>query len=69
MFDSTLEPGWAPFTASGLSQWGPPIPRTSWASRPAANPCCELRSMISALRGDNEFDLTSLRGMLSVANS
>ena len=24
MFDNTLEPGWAPFTASGLAQWGPP---------------------------------------------
>ena len=27
MFDSTLEPGWAPFTASGLAQWGPPVTR------------------------------------------
>ena len=25
MFDNTLEPGWAPFTASGLAQWGPPV--------------------------------------------
>jgi hypothetical protein len=25
--------------------------------------------VISALRGDNEFDLASLRGLLSVANS
>ncbi len=24
MFDSTLEPGWAPFTVSGLAQRGPP---------------------------------------------
>ena len=24
VFDNTLEPGWAPFTASGLAQWGPP---------------------------------------------
>ena len=23
MFDNTLEPGWAPLTASGLYQWGP----------------------------------------------
>lgn len=29
----------------------------------------ELRSVISGLRADNEFNLTSLRGMLSVANS
>ena len=24
LFDNTLEPGWAPMTASGLAQWGPP---------------------------------------------
>jgi hypothetical protein len=24
MFDSTLEPGWAPLTVSGLAQGGPP---------------------------------------------
>ena len=37
MFDNTLEPGWAPFTASGLAQWGPPgEPGTS--SAPTRNP-------------------------------
>ncbi|GAB7146590.1 VOC family protein [Mycobacterium riyadhense] len=25
LFDSTLEPGWAPFTVSGLYQWGPEV--------------------------------------------
>ena len=27
MFDNTVQPGWAPFTASGLAQWGPPATR------------------------------------------
>ena len=69
MFDSTLEPGWAPFTASGLSQWGPPITKDFLGIAPGRESLRELRSVISALRGDNEFDLDSLRGLLTVANS
>ncbi|MDT5296948.1 MAG: hypothetical protein QOG79_190 [Mycobacterium sp.] len=69
MFDSTLEPGWAPFTASGLSQWGPPITKDFLGIAPGRESLHELRSIISALRTDNEFDLASLRGMLAVANS
>ncbi len=30
-FDNTLQPGWAPFTASGLAQWGPPATKDSSA--------------------------------------
>jgi hypothetical protein len=69
MFDCTLEPGWAPFTASGLSQWGPPITKDFLGIAPGRGSLFELRSIISALLGDNEFDLTSLRGLLSVARS
>jgi hypothetical protein len=69
MFDSTLEPGWAPFTASGLSQWGPPITKDFLGIAPGRESLREFRSVISALRTDNEFDLASLRGMLAVANS
>jgi catechol 2,3-dioxygenase-like lactoylglutathione lyase family enzyme len=69
MFDNTLEPGWAPFTASGLSQWGPRITKDFLGIEPGRESLRELRSVISALRDDNEFDLTSLRGLLAVANS
>ena len=69
VFDSTLEPGWAPFTASGLSQWGPPITKDFLGIAPGRESLRELRSMISALRDDDEFDLAALRGMLAVANS
>jgi catechol 2,3-dioxygenase-like lactoylglutathione lyase family enzyme len=69
VFDCTLEPGWAPFTASGLSQWGPPITKDFLGIAPGRESLRELRSIISALRTDNEFDLASLRGMLAVANS
>ena len=34
LFDNTLEPGWAPFTASGLAQWGPPATRGLPRHRP-----------------------------------
>jgi catechol 2,3-dioxygenase-like lactoylglutathione lyase family enzyme/predicted enzyme related to lactoylglutathione lyase len=69
VFDSTLEPGWAPFTASGLSQWGPPITKDFLGIAPGRESLREFRSVIGALRTHNEFDLASLRGMLAVANS
>jgi hypothetical protein len=68
MFDSTLEPGWAPFTASGLSQWGPPITKDFLGINPKMLPH-EALSTISALRANNEFTLTRLRGLLKAANS
>lgn len=70
MFDNTLEPGWAPFTASGLAQWGPPATKDFLGLRPGRDSLDELRSMLSAVRdNDNEFSLTRLRGLLKVATS
>lgn len=68
MFDNTLEPGWAPFTASGLAQWGPPVTKDFLGTSARWLPH-EAQSIISALRDDNEFDFTRLRGLLKVANS
>src|SRR5262245_26149263 len=68
MFDSTLEPGWAPFTASGLAQWGPPATKDFLGINPKSLPH-EARSMIAALRDDNEFDINRLIGLLKVARS
>ncbi|MGD9618356.1 MAG: VOC family protein [Mycolicibacterium sp.] len=70
MFDSTLEPGWAPFTASGLAQWGPPATKDFLGIAPGRDSARELRSMLAAVRDDsNEFDITRLRGLLKVARS
>ena len=70
MFDSTLEPGWAPFTASGLAQWGPPATKDFLGIAPGRESLDELRSMLTAVRDhDNEFTLTRLRGLLKVATS
>lgn len=66
MFDNTLEPGWAPFTASGLAQWGPPATKDFLDASPRAARH-QVTSMLTALRGDNEFDLHRLVGLLKVA--
>ena len=68
MFDCTLEPVWAPFTASGLAQWGPPVSKDFLGTNPKALPH-EACSMISALRHRNEFDIHRLIGLMKVANS
>ena len=68
MFDTTLEPGWAPFTPTGLAQWGPPVTKDFLGINPSALRH-EARSVVNALRDDNEFTLTRLRGLLKVANS
>lgn len=69
MFDNTLEPGWAPMTASGLAQWGPPATPDFLGTSPGKESLRELAAVASALRGDNEFDLTRLRGLLNVART
>jgi hypothetical protein len=69
MFDSTLEPGWAPFTASGLAQWGPAVTADFLGIAPGKEAVRELRSMVTAIRDDNEFDFTRLRGLMKVARS
>jgi len=68
MFDCTLEPGWAPFTASGLAQWGPPATKDFLGMNPKSLPH-EARSFVDALRTDNEFDFRRLIGLLKVASS
>jgi catechol 2,3-dioxygenase-like lactoylglutathione lyase family enzyme len=69
LFDSTLEPGWAPMTASGLAQWGPPATKDFLGIKPGGDAVRELRAIVAALRTDNEFDLDRLRGLLKVATS
>ncbi|MGW0190882.1 VOC family protein [Streptomyces sp. NPDC003362] len=70
MFDNTLEPGWAPMTASGLAQWGPPATKDFLGIAPGREALAELRSILTSLRSDNnEFDLHRLRGLLKVATS
>lgn len=65
LFDSTLEPGWAPMTASGLAQWGPRATKDFLGLPP--NPHL-VRCAIDALREDNELDLSRLLGLAKAMN-
>jgi hypothetical protein len=70
MFDNTLEPGWAAFTASGLAQWGPPVTKDFLGIAPGRESVGQLRSILAAVRDrDNEFTPDRLRGFLKVASS
>lgn len=68
LFDKTVEAGWAPFTASGLAQWGPPASRDFLGTDPK-HARDELGAIVTALRADNEFDVRRLIGLLKVARS
>jgi len=59
----------APFTASGLSQWGPPITKDFLGIALARESFRELRSGDQRAAQRQRIDVTSLRGLLSVANS
>jgi len=61
VFDNTLEAGWAPLRASGLSQWGPPATRDFLGTKPRPT---LLKTAIEALREDNEIDSARLQGLV-----
>ncbi len=68
LFDNSVETGWAPFTASGLAQWGPPVTRDFLGTDPK-HARDEVGAIVTALRDDNEFDIRRLIGLLKVARS
>lgn len=68
MFDSSVEPGWAPFTATGLAQWGPPVSKDFLGTDLQQTPQ-QVRSIVAALRSRNEFDINRLIGLLKMVSS
>jgi hypothetical protein len=67
MFDNTVEVGWAPMTASGLSQWGPSVTRDFLGAKPSPH---LIRDIVAALGSrDNEFDVRRLIGLMRVMSS
>jgi catechol 2,3-dioxygenase-like lactoylglutathione lyase family enzyme len=50
LFDSSLEPGWAPMSGSGLAQWGPPVTRDFLGASPSP---AKLRAVYAALRTED----------------
>jgi catechol 2,3-dioxygenase-like lactoylglutathione lyase family enzyme len=66
VFDATMEPGWAPLSVSGLSQWGP---RATAEFTGTKDPRVVVEA-IKALRDKgNEVDLRALRGLIKAMGS
>ncbi|MFG2386610.1 VOC family protein [Streptomyces avermitilis] len=66
LFSCDLEPGWAPMSASGLAQWGPPVTRDFLGANPSP---AKLREVMTALRDDNELDPARLLGLMKAMSS
>ncbi|MGW0630824.1 VOC family protein [Streptomyces sp. NPDC002758] len=66
LFSCDMDPGWAPMSASGLAQWGPPATRDFLGANPSP---ARLREVMSALRGDNELDPARLLGLMKAMSS
>lgn len=66
LFSHDVEAGWAPLSASGLAQWGPPVTREFLGTNltPA-----KVRELMRALRDDNDLDPARLLGLLKAMNS
>jgi catechol 2,3-dioxygenase-like lactoylglutathione lyase family enzyme len=66
VFDSSVEPGWAPLSVSGLAQWGPKATAEFTGAR---DPAVAVAA-IKALRDEgNEIDLAALRGLVKAMSS
>jgi catechol 2,3-dioxygenase-like lactoylglutathione lyase family enzyme len=66
VFDSSMEPGWAPLSVSGLAQWGP----RATAEFTGTNDPRVAVAAIKALREKgNEIDLPALRGLIKAMSS
>jgi catechol 2,3-dioxygenase-like lactoylglutathione lyase family enzyme len=66
VFDSSIAPGWAPLSASGLAQWGPKATAEFTGTR---DPGVAVAA-IKALRDKgNEIDLVALRGLVKAMSS
>jgi catechol 2,3-dioxygenase-like lactoylglutathione lyase family enzyme len=66
VFDSSMEPGWAPLSVSGLAQWGP----RATAEFTGTNDPRVAVAAIKALREKgNEIDVPALRGLIKAMSS
>ncbi|MBB4683314.1 VOC family protein [Amycolatopsis jiangsuensis] len=66
LFDSSVEPGWAPMSASGLAQWGPPVTKEFLGAQPSPK---MLREVFHALRDDSELDAGRLLSLMKAMSS
>ncbi len=66
VFDATVEPGWAPMSASGLAQWGPKATRDFLGAREPATAIAAIRALTEQ---GNDIDLAALRAMVKAMSS
>ncbi|MEU6039431.1 VOC family protein [Actinomadura sp. NPDC047616] len=66
LFDASVEAGWAPMSATGLAQWGPPVTRDFLGTRPSP---ALVRTVLRALRDDNEIDTARLAGLMKAMST
>ena len=66
LFDSSVPPGWAPLSASGLAQWGP---RATAEFTGARDPGTLLAAIRALREKGNEIDLATLRGLVKAMSS
>jgi catechol 2,3-dioxygenase-like lactoylglutathione lyase family enzyme len=66
MFDSSMEPGWAPLSVSGLAQWGPKATAEFTGAR---DPATVLAAIKAITDKGNEIDLSALRGLIKAMSS
>ena len=66
LFDASVEPGWAPMSASGLSQWGPKATRDFLGTN---DPAVVLHAIKALTDTGNEVDLATLRRLVTSMSS
>ena len=66
VFDSSMEPGWAPLSVSGLSQWGP---RATAEFTGTKDPRVVVEAIKALREKDNEIDIAALRGLIKTMSS
>jgi len=66
VFDSSVPPGWAPLSVSGLAQWGP---RATAEFTGARDPGTVLAAIKALRQKGNDVDLAALRGLVKAMSS
>ncbi len=66
VFDSSVPPGWAPLSVSGLAQWGPRATADFTGARDPATVVAAIRAL---RQKGNEIDLPTLRGLVKAMSS
>ncbi len=66
VFDSSVEPGWAPLSVSGLAQWGP---RATAEFTGTNDPSVVVAAIKALADKGNEVDLRALRGLIKAMGS